>query len=33
MSNNPFSKFVVDPSKVLDPNTVTAKEFENYTST
>ena len=33
MSNNPFSKFVVDPSKVPDPNTITAREFEKYTST
>ena len=33
MSNNPFSKFVVDPSKVPDPNTITAREFENYAST
>lgn len=33
MSNNPFSKFVVDPSKVLDPNTIPAREFENYAST
>ncbi len=33
MSNNPFSKFVVDPSKVVDPNTMTAREFENYAST
>lgn len=33
MSNNPFSKFVVDPSKVVEPNTMTAREFENYTST
>ena len=33
MSNNPFSKFVVDSSKVPDPNTITAREFENYAST
>jgi hypothetical protein len=33
MSNNPFSKFVVDPSKMPDPNTITAREFEKYTST
>lgn len=33
MSNNPFSKFVVDPSKVPDPNTITARQFENYAST
>lgn len=33
MSNNPFSKFVVDPSKVPDPNTITAREFEKYAST
>jgi hypothetical protein len=32
MSNNPFSKFVVDPSKVPNPNTITAAEFEKYTS-
>ena len=32
MSNNPFSKFVVDASKIVDPNTISAKEFENYTS-
>ncbi len=33
MSNNPFSRFVVDPSKVPNPNTMQAREFENYTST
>ena len=32
MSNNPFAKFVVDPSKVVNPNTIQAREFENYTS-
>lgn len=33
MSKNPFSKFVVDPSKIPDPNTIQAREFENYAST
>lgn len=32
MSNNPFAKFVVDPSKVVNPNTIQAREFENYSS-
>jgi hypothetical protein len=25
MSNNPFVKFVVDPSKIPDPNTIQAR--------
>lgn len=32
MSNNPYSKFIVDPSKVPDPNKVTLSQFEKYSS-
>jgi hypothetical protein len=33
MSNNPFAKFVVDPTKALNPNTIKPNELEQYTST
>ena len=32
MSSNPYSKFIVDPSKVLDPNKATLSQFEKYSS-
>ena len=32
MPNNPYSKFIIDPSKVLDPNKVTLTQFEKYSS-
>lgn len=32
MSNNPYSKFVVDPSTIPDPNKITLQQFEKYNS-
>lgn len=32
MSQNPFSKFVVDPSNIPDPNKITLQQFERYNS-
>lgn len=32
MSQNPFSKFVVDPSNIPDPNKITLHQFERYNS-
>jgi len=32
MSQNPFAKFVVDPSKVPNPNTIALGDFEKYQS-
>jgi hypothetical protein len=32
MSQNPFSKFVVDPSTIPDPNKITLQQFEKYNS-
>jgi hypothetical protein len=32
MSNNPFSKFVADPSSIPDPNKITLQQFERYNS-
>jgi hypothetical protein len=31
-TNNPFSKFVVDPSNIPDPNKITLQQFERYNS-
>ncbi len=31
-SNNPYAKFVTDPFKVPNPNTITAKKLESYQS-
>ena len=32
MSSNPYSKFIIDPSTVPDPNKVTLSQFEKYSS-
>ncbi len=32
MSNNPYSKFVVDPSTIPDPNKINLQQFEKYNS-
>jgi hypothetical protein len=31
-TNNPFSKFVVDPSSIPDPNKISLQQFERYNS-
>ena len=31
-NNNPFSKFVPDPSSIPDPNKITLQQFERYNS-
>lgn len=29
---NPFSKYIVDPSKIVDPNKITLQQLEKYNS-
>lgn len=31
-TNNPYSKFVADPSSIPDPNKITLQQFERYNS-
>ena len=32
MSNNPYSKFIKDPSSIPDPNKISLRQLETYTS-